>query len=250
MRLFSIPDLKDSLHLFGQPEKQHLPEELKILIWNVFKGKKGVPWRNDFVQLSHGNDLILIQEAMMDEEMPKLWQESLKSHQWKMATSFAYQSNHRTGVATGSRFLSKDNQVLRAIDREILFWTPKVTLSSLYHTPDETKSLLVINTHVLNFTTNKAFVRYVENIVKIITIHHGPVLLGGDFNTWNANRWNSLLVMLKGLHLEHIVFPNDERFLKLDHVFIRGIDVKSAKIRNEIFTSDHSPLELELILKP
>lgn len=250
MTPFYVPDLKDSLHYFGSSEGQQLPDRLKILIWNVYKGKRGVAWKKDFLSLSQDRDLILMQEAVLDKSMPELWKEDLKSYQWKMATSFIYRgSDHRTGVATGSKFIAKDTQIFRGLDREIFVWTPKVTISSLYASENKDNSLLVINTHALLVTTTKAFIRYIDGILSKITHHKGPLVFAGDFNTWNKDRWNSLLHLLKTYGLEHVAIPNDQRFLKLDHIFIRDLHVISVKIRNEIYSSDHSPLELEVQLK-
>ncbi len=249
MTPFYIPDLTDSLHFFGELETQHLPNQLKILIWNVYKGKRGLAWKNDFLSIGRGQDLLLLQEAMLDDIMPPMWKEDWKTHQWKMATSFIYKgSTHRTGVATGSKFISRETKVFRGVDREIFVWTPKVTMSSLYKTESE-KSLLVINTHALLITTTRAFIRYIDSILSEITHHTGPLIFAGDFNTWNNMRWRALVQLLKTHGLEHVNLPNDQRFLKLDHIFVRNLEVISAKIRNDIYTSDHSPLEVEIKLK-
>lgn len=250
MTPFYIPDLNDSLHYFGSSGIEHLPDQLKILIWNVYKGKRGLAWKNDFLNLGTDKDLILLQEAMQDDVMPALWKEELKSYQWKMATSFIYNStDHRTGVATGARFGSKETKIFRGFDREIFFWTPKVTMSSLYKTQNSDKELMVINTHALLVTTTKAFIRYIDGILSRISHHRGPLIFAGDFNTWNTSRWQALLSLLKSQGLEHVNLPNDERFLKLDHIFVRELEVHSAKIRNDIYSSDHSPLEVEIRLR-
>ncbi len=250
MTPFWVPDLDDSLHYFGAAQGEHLPDRLKILIWNVYKGKKGSAWKTDFLNLTQDCDIVLMQEAMLDETMPGLWKEDLKHYQWKMATSFIYRSSsHRTGVATGAKFTSKDTKVFRGFDREIFVWTPKVTISSLYQSADLDYSLLVINTHALLVTTTKAFIRYIDGILSTISHHKGPLIFAGDFNTWHSGRWIALLHLLKSYDLEHVVIPNDERKLKLDHVFVRGLDVVTAKVWNTIYSSDHSPLELQVQLK-
>ncbi len=247
---FFIPDLDKSLHFFGSPEADHLPDQFKILVWNVYKGKHGNRWQNDFLEIGRDKDLMLLQEVMQDDLMPTLWKENIKTHQWKMATSFIYKSTeHRTGVATGARFSTKETKVFRGFDREIFFWTPKVTMSSLYKTEHSKHELMVINTHALLVTTTKAFIRYIDGILQQISHHKGPLIFAGDFNTWNTFRWNALLGLLKTQGMDHVKLPNDERFLKLDHIFVRDLDVLSAKIRNDIYTSDHSPLEFEVRLK-
>lgn len=250
MTPFWIPELDDSLHYFGSAEGEHLPDRLKILIWNVYKGKRGRAWKNDFLNLTKDCDIVLMQEAMLDGIMPEMWQGDLKNYQWKMATSFIYRStSHRTGVATGSKFSAKDTKVFRGFDREIFVWTPKVTISSMYATENLEHSLLVINTHALLVTTTKAFIRYIDGVLSTIAHHKGPLIFAGDFNTWNQSRWRGLLHLLKAYGLDHVVIPNDERTLKLDHIFVKDLDVLSAKIWNTIYSSDHSPLELQVQLR-
>jgi endonuclease/exonuclease/phosphatase (EEP) superfamily protein YafD len=48
--------------------------------------------------------------------------------------------------------------------------------------------------------------------------------------------------------MEQVSFAKDERFLQLDHVFVRGIIVQDAQILHESKGSDHYPLEVRLAL--
>jgi hypothetical protein len=45
--------------------KKMLGPDINILLWNVFKcRKKG--WREDFINLMHNKDLVLLQEAILN----------------------------------------------------------------------------------------------------------------------------------------------------------------------------------------
>lgn len=244
---FSIPDLQESLHQWGQSQHLTLPAQgLSLLVWNVYKGKGREPWKKDFLKLSEGKDLILLQEAMIDDHMPKIWSESFPEHHWKMAASFEMYNKMRTGVATGSRVQAAKVDLIRSSEREFFIWTPKVSLGSRYQLADSSQDLLVINTHVVNFTTTAGFNRYIHDLLQMIQHHTGPLILAGDFNTWNGQRWENLLHLLEAQGLYHVPFERDPRFLRLDHVFLRGLKPKNSQIHSAIRTSDHFPLELEL----
>lgn len=243
---FTVPKDEDSLIEWGQGQQTHLDSEFDLLVWNVFKGRHGEKWQKDFLQLSADKQMILLQEAMHDSVMPKLLQEKFDKHHWKMATSFTYRNQDKTGVLTGSQIHAEDLKILRSEDREFLILTPKVSLVSLYPVPESNETVLVINTHAVNFTTQGAYERFITEIVLIIGKHQGPVLFAGDFNTWNSTRWSFLQKTLAALGLLPVSFAQDPRFLKLDHIFLRGIDASLAKIHSEVQSSDHFPLSLRL----
>lgn len=248
---FRIPPSSQSLSVFSQSERTTFnADHFRLLVWNVYKGKKGLLFHEDFRKMAMSADLILLQEAMLDQTMPELWQTVQPLHHWKMASSFAYIHNKiHTGVATGSRVLATEYFYVRSSEKELMFWTPKVSLCSFYPIVEINQRLLVINTHVVNFTTTKAFVRFVLELVGLIQKHEGPLILAGDFNTWNQGRWRELLAVLDQFQIVHVPFDPDPRFLKLDHVFLRGVEVQEARVNSSIQSSDHYPLELTLKIK-
>lgn len=246
--MFRIPKEEHSLLTFGQSTEPALaPEELSLLVWNVWKGKRGSPWEKDFQRLRDHRDIILLQEAVADDRMSQVFQACPRGQEWHMATSFAWSfSPHPTGVITGSSAAVSDRRLLRGKERELFFLTPKVSLSTLYALQGRDDSLLVINTHVVNFTTTASFIRFVEELVGMLEAHKGPVVLAGDFNTWSLRRWQSLVGILDRLNLKHVDVGEDPRFVKLDHVFVRGLKVKQARVKNTVTSSDHFPLLVDL----
>jgi endonuclease/exonuclease/phosphatase (EEP) superfamily protein YafD len=251
MSPFRVPHEDESLHVFGVNAKRILGgESIRVLVWNVYKGKRKEAFFSDFLKLTATSDFILLQEAMLDKTMPELWRSHRDQHHWKMAASFEYLHDQtRTGVITGSLVQSEKYHLIRSIEREFFVWTPKVSLCSFYHIEGSLETLLVINTHVVNFTTTTCFRAFLRELFKVIGEHRGPVIFGGDFNTWNPWRWKALLEILGEFDLEHLAFQRDSRILKLDHVFLRGFLVQSAEIKEEIQSSDHYPLEIQLRLK-
>lgn len=243
---FRIPSLEESLHQFGEALHPKIPHhEFHLLVWNVWKGKRGEQWKKDFRRLSVEKDLILLQEAMLDQHMPVLWKEHFADYQWNLAASFEYNSGVRTGVATGSRIRLNDINLIRGSNRELFIWTPKISLATkhlLSHSEED--HLLVVNTHVVNFTTTNAFTQFIQELVDVIEHHKGPLILAGDFNTWSFRRWLNLNEILARLNVLPVDFNSDPRLLKLDHVFIRGMKVDKAILRHDITSSDHYPIEL------
>lgn len=242
--VFKIPRKDETLFQFGQTELTMFDEDrIRLLIWNIWKGRRGERFQKDFIELMRDRDLILLQEAVQAPWMSGLWEDPNHPHEWHMATSFQWTSSHH-GVATGSLARPLDRKFVRGASRELFLWTPKVSLGTSYQVRGG-KTLLVINTHVVNFTTTAAFVHFVEELITLIAGHQGPLVLAGDFNTWNFRRWRSLLEILLNLGLEPVTFGSDPRLLKLDHVFARGLEPVHAKVRDDVTSSDHYPLMVE-----
>lgn len=243
--IFRIPDHDDVLVRIGEGVKHSYKDELNVLVWNVYKGQRGSHFREDFKQLAAGMDFILIQEALMDEHMPKLWKENFKDYHWSMAQSFKYRKNdHTTGVCIGSRYTPDKLEYIRAKSRELWWFTPKISLLSEYDFSGV--KVLFVCTHMLNFVRTKVFLHAMNEIAEKIAAFDGPVVLAGDFNTWNVQRYLAMKEMFHDLKLEHVDFDQDWRLIRLDHVFVRGFSVQKAKVHHAVESSDHFPLELTL----
>ncbi|MCX7979296.1 MAG: endonuclease/exonuclease/phosphatase family protein, partial [Bdellovibrionaceae bacterium] len=181
--------------------------------------------------------------------MPVVWQESFGHFQWSMATSFLPRYAHPTGVATGSSIQPLAVDFIRGSEREFFVLTPKISLLSHFRLPDG-QTLLVINTHFVNFTTTKAFVRFLTELLDTVSHHRGPMIMAGDFNTWSRRRWATLLETLVREDIFPVEFAKDRRLLKLDHVFYRGMTLAKAEIHHHIRSSDHFPLEVHFDIAP
>ncbi len=245
--MFKIPAHENVLLRLGEGGKNPLSPEFSILVWNIYKGQRGDHFREDFKALAQGKDFILIQEAMVDEHIPKLWKESFAGYQWSIAQSFQFNKNqYTTGVCIGSHWEPTHIEYIRAKSREFFWLTPKISLFSEFSW-DQTRILLIC-THVLNFVTIQAFIHSLVEIAKKISEFSGPVILAGDFNTWNVKRYLAMKEIFHDLGLEHVNFERDRRLLRLDHVFTRGFRVEKALIHHTVSSSDHLPLEIKLRL--
>lgn len=245
---FKIPSLEKVLMKIGDASEILAPtSELNIFVWNVYKGQKEHIFANDFRKHGSGKDFIMLQEALVDNKMPLLWKQDFSTYEWHLAQSFHYKKDESsTGVAIGSKYTPKAVDFIRASTREFFWLTPKLTLFSEYEL--DGKKVLVVCTHVLNFVTTGAFTASLYEIAAKISTFEGPVILAGDFNTWNVKRHLIMKSIFRDLQLEHIDLENDGRLLKLDHVFVRGFEVLKAEVHSSVVSSDHFPLEIKLKL--
>ncbi|MDJ0904228.1 MAG: endonuclease/exonuclease/phosphatase family protein [Xenococcus sp. MO_188.B8] len=274
-------------HRFGKvaeitiEKNQPLPSELnqnsvKVLSWNIAKNnrvhagsaKADRNWKRDFLAIidQHQPDKIFLQEVRLcaiKQEIPEL-----ASMGWSFAPNLIDTlDNSYSGVLTASKGDRIFSQAKITQHQEPVTRTPKVSLfveyslSSDHAVPRLTRdreTLLTVNTHLINFVNTSKFQAQLQEIAAIINLHQGAVIFSGDFNTWNRSRWLLLLQMTSKLGLTPVAFPVIEalkikRFLfspPLDYIFYRGFRQKSAsaKVINNISSSDHNPLLVELCL--
>lgn len=111
-------------------------------------------------------DIVLFQEALDSS-----WWTHFFSHyqfRWDFFRGFRFpRSDISSGVMTGSRYLSTHQDIHTTRDREPLLRTRKSSGFSLFPISGREESLLVINTHAMNFNFGKAFR---EQIIE--TMHH------------------------------------------------------------------------------
>lgn len=244
-----VPSRANVLTSFGESCCEGMPTRISVLVWNIYKAKR-VTWAGDFYWLAQGKDLVLLQEAFLRPAMRKVL-EKANTLRWDLATGFTRKmAAIDVGVMTGSQAEPEDIFFLRSPTSEPIVRLPKMAIGTTYQIQGSSQKLLVLNVHAINFVTMPNFKRQMRQLEKKIAHHAGPVLFGGDFNTWLARRSNFLKKMTEDLGMELVNFSPDRRsryFGKaIDHVFVRGLTVKSAFSHYEIGSSDHQPIELEL----
>ncbi len=240
---YLIPPMEQSLLFFESGLlKEKLKNEFSILVWNVHKGKDGQAWVEDMKSLAHHSDIVLLQEAMNDDLMSRMYLNDLNHFDWHMAKSFTYmKTGVSTGVANASSFLIDQSMLHRTLDREPLVKTPKTVMLS-YLTMENGKPLAVLNIHGLNVTTNAAFFRQIDGTLNLIENFSGPVIYAGDFNTNNKAKLEGLDLRMSNYGLKRIEYSNDPRKKKLDWIYVRGCTVESSEVLYQYKTSDHKPL--------
>ena len=223
---------------------------INLLVWNVYKAAK-----SDFLEehkkilTQFKPDISMYQEALFSKSSTLCMEES----DCTLACSFSYEDNGEldyTGVMTSSRHPTLSSFALHSNSREPILSTPKSTLISKVQVADI--ELLIVNTHGINFVSVFAFESQITEIEERIRDFDGPIIWGGDFNTWAVGRMQILNRSLKRLHMIDTDFK-DDHFIKkvlgrkLDHVFTRGVQVLEAQAI-ESSGSDHNPLFLKLSL--
>ena len=201
---FKVPHPSAELEFFGQsPKNTEIPNKIKVLVWNVYKFKKP-SFKKDFLENFTDCDLFFLQEMTSESSMNQFFS-LLEGVSWAFGKSFKFRHNHiETGVALGSKLEVQDYTLVRGSEKELLFWTPKVSLIADL----KLRNTLLVNTHVVNFTTTSRFKLFMEDLVDRITHHHGPIIFAGDFNTWSLTRWHQLLELLEKYNITHHHFEN------------------------------------------
>lgn len=245
-----VPPIEKSLQNFGSKNNEKLnPEYFKVVVWNIYKSEKK-NWLEDYINLGNENDLMLIQEAHLNPTFLESFQ-YLNQFFFTHATSFIFKNeNIGTGTLTASKYKTGQALMIRSTDGEPIINTPK-TISVLYLPMKGTSTqLLTLNIHGLNATKTEDFKTQLESTITLINEHRGPILFAGDFNTRNKKRMNYLKSFFSQLKFETVEWPNDKRkkFLgyPLDHAYIKGLKLLSSNVRDDIKSSDHKALELEL----
>lgn len=214
--------------------------EISLITWNAHKlaDEKFMP---DLIHLSQEADIILIQEAMHNSELQNTLVNKF-DFSFSFNKSFCTSHKQATGVMSASRYLLQSNSTLASPDLEPITNTPKVSGYSAIKIP-EIGIIHVINTHGLNFNLGSKFDRQINKLAEFIEKLQGPVIWAGDFNTWSARRQKHLDKKTKELGLAHLIPENDNRNQKLDHVYIRGLEVIDIQILENIKSSDHLPIK-------
>ena len=212
----------------------------RVLNWNSYKGSDAI-WQEDLERLSSMSDLVVLQEGYLTDDLQTLLNK--KQYSWDIARAFSYRDIY-TGVLTGSRVRPDFLCSFRV--PEPLARLPKSVLITRYPLSGTHESLVIANIHMINFSLGLADYRaQLEKAAEIISQHRGPLIISGDFNSWNTARKRVLANITRELGAREVVFDTDRRatFLgqHLDHIFYRKLEVLEA-LTEEVTTSDHNPM--------
>jgi len=224
------------------PAVKAFESSIVISVFNIQKSENS-GWREElFKKLVESSDLILIQESIDRFGTYKFEDTNYIDHFYK---SWANQS-YNTGLSTLTRVPFDESKRIVSEDTEPVAATPKVTSIEKYALQGRSEKLLVVNTHGINFTGLSAFKRQMSAVAKELKSHQGPMVWAGDFNTWSKRRKLYLDSVMKSLNLRQVQFRGrSERFLVLDHAFVRGVDVSEA-VQLQLSISDHEPLKFRI----
>ncbi len=217
-------------------------DNFSILSWNIHKGAKAA-FRRDLIDYSRDIDILLLQEAALSEDL-RTWLESY-FNKWLLAVAYEKQGT-KVGIMAASKMSSLSHCAFQ--EPEPLIVIPKMMLVTTYPLSGSDQKLLLVNVHMVNFTvTTDAVRRQLAEVSGIIAKHDGPVVVAGDFNTWNRERESLVNTTMEDLRLKPVTFSPDNRSMffnrTVDQIFYRGLEVNGS-YSHKVKSSDHNPLEV------
>lgn len=245
-------------------QAQTLPATITVVNWNAHKGKNP-QFASDLKLLLEQEkpDIVFLQEAKAD-----LFKPEQMGGYFAEGWSYPWPGGETVGVLTLSRVPSVRIEPVSTKYREFGVTAPKVSLVTEYPLPNG-ENLLALNVHLLNFErwSVKKISHQLQDLKTIMAHHAGPIIMAGDFNTWNQKRLELVKKIARDVKLNEVTgFPEGRRTgntrsefwnevlgieieLPLDRVFFSGFNPTSARVLN-YDTSDHRPILVRLKLQP
>ncbi|HMQ29606.1 MAG TPA: endonuclease/exonuclease/phosphatase family protein [Chloroflexaceae bacterium] len=229
---------------------------LDIIVWNTFKGRRGA-YYDALAAHTAEADLILLQEFRHDPLLEASHQEIFTGRDADLAVSFFTRpaQGAPTGVCTVSAVRAVRRQFLLSRYFEPVTRTPKMALCTYYpfERPDcpPEDSLLVLNSHGINFRLRRPFLDQMLQFEEQLCEHRGPIILVGDFNTWEHGRVRILERVAHKVGLSHVRFPRGIKAVRgheLDRVYVRGGATARERVVVNRAASDHSMLMFQFII--
>ena len=226
-----------------QERKEGLAASFSMLNWNVEKARHpGLV--TEFAAYAERSHLIFLQEAVPLKKTETVMAQSL----YEAFARGYVQDEIDTGVLTLARTPHLVHCHLLATEPWLR--TPKATSVTLYPLAGSDASLLTVNLHAVNFSFGvKEYRSQIEAAAELIRAHEGPVIFGGDLNTWSDRRQATLDALTDELGLTPVPFSPDHRTSRLgrplDHLYVRGLTWQSSETV-QVVTSDHNPLLVTL----
>ena len=239
-------------------EPQALPPHLTLVSWNVHKQSDArLPADLHTLVRQQRPTLVFLQEATAE-----LLDSPLLPGHFAPSWQYPWLAGSETGVLTFSLLDPLRSEVLPTRWREFFLATPKVALATEYRLPTGAR-LLAVNVHCLNFERwgTLKFRAQLTALQARMAKHTGPILLAGDFNTWNQRRLRLVTDLARDLQLTEVeeffgaLKTGDrqsavvnwllgiDRDLPLDRVYYRGLSPLSATVL-PLTSSDHRALQV------
>jgi endonuclease/exonuclease/phosphatase (EEP) superfamily protein YafD len=224
--------------------ESHLPETFGVLCWNVYKQNKKHFHFKRYLHTLHREkalSLYLFQEAAFADDEAF----SLEHCAFDGAANLEVNGGFY-GVLTASTVESKSANAYLSEGRESLFGPYKSLLVSRYSLSNGSE-MLVLNVHAINFRENQRYARELEHFLLHVKDHDGPMIVAGDFNTWNKTRMQKLHKLCKKLGLQRVPYAQSDKIKSfmghhLDFIFFRGVELLAYEVVEESMISDHNPL--------
>jgi endonuclease/exonuclease/phosphatase (EEP) superfamily protein YafD len=230
---------------------------LTVIVWNTFKGKRS-QYYAVLAEQTRDADLVLLQEFRHDPLLEAIHRELFAERDADLAVSFYTQPGQAapTGVCTIAAVRAIKRFFILSRYFEPVTKTPKLALCSYYpydraDCPPE-QALLVVNSHGINFRLRQPFLDQMLQLEERLCDHHGPIILVGDFNTWEQGRVRILDAVAQKAGLRRVQFPPGVKRVRgheLDRVYVRGGDARQQRVLANKAASDHSMLSFRFTIR-
>lgn len=229
----------------GDPDRGLNTGDISLVSWNV-KKESGPFLAEDLQAIAAGKEIVILQEAVLDSHL----EGQLGGLQHKSYSQGFSTRSRATGVATYS--VQEPLGECRLTVVEPLLRTPKAISIAEFSLSGRNETLVVANVHAVNFSLGRArFREQMNQIRQVLSVHDGPAILSGDFNTWNRKRMEIVTGMANDLGFSPVPIHADYRTTfngyALDHVFVRGLTVDASETKR-VTSSDHNPISVKLSL--
>lgn len=226
---------------------------LEIGVWNTFKGRRERYYDVLSTQAADA-ELLLLQEFRHDPRLEAAHAEFFAKRDAGIAVSFYTERNQMapTGVCTVSSVRSIKTLFVLSRYFEPVTRTPKMAMCTYYPIENaectSTQSLLVLNSHGINFRLRRPFLDQMLQFEERLRHHQGPIILVGDFNTWERGRVRILEAVTHGIGLSRVAFPPGIKKVsghELDRVYVRGGEAIDQQVFVDRRASDHGLLSFK-----
>jgi endonuclease/exonuclease/phosphatase (EEP) superfamily protein YafD len=225
-----------------------VPNEFSILCWNVHKNNDTFAFKNYIENFSEKKpvDFFVFQEADFKHDIEL----NLPGLTFNAAANLEKGSAFY-GVLTATKCKTIHSKPFLSHGKELIFG-PRKSLLLTKHTFENGTTLLILNLHAINFRENKHYFKEIDRIIKIIDDYTGPMIIAGDFNSWNKKRMDFLHAKMEHLNFTAVPFSKSDKvksFMRnhLDFIFYRGIKLTEYSIERTHKLSDHHPLFAKFI---
>lgn len=221
-----------------------VPDTFGVLCWNVYKKNTKNPEFKPYLEKMTAEkeiDFLLLQEANFRDDNHF----TLPDFAFDAAANLEYRREFY-GVLSASRVESTHAQAYLSEGRESLIGPHKSLLLSTY-TFEDGSELLILNVHAINFRENQRYHKELERFLNLMIDHKGPMIIAGDFNSWNKKRMQRLHEIREKLGLHSVPFTqtdNVKSFMgnHLDFILYRGVEILDFSVDRDHGLSDHNPL--------
>jgi endonuclease/exonuclease/phosphatase (EEP) superfamily protein YafD len=240
--------MEDARAARAPPGRALDPDAIRVVTWNIHKqGNDG--WDADLTRFAAAEDVLLLQEVALVAPLQKVLRGA--GLRFVMGSSFIYEDADH-GVLTATRVAPVAACTQRI--EEPLLRIPKSAVISWLPLPGTTRTLAVANVHSINFSLSLgSYEAQLDALADALAPHEGPLLVGGDLNTWSQARLDAVERFARRLNLIEVPFVEDKRTLflgnQVDHLLVRGL-VVSTSHATPVASSDHNPVSAVVRLAP